>query len=266
MRYSTEKKTEAIELAEGKRNHSVFFKAAMSRSSASAEDVAIILVGGSDHRSLALRRAQGALRFDRRPSLWSHAAIVHDLNAKRPGQSRGLEVSLEPAEPSLQCPERNGVTEFELERYFDVRKYPNVAFVCAHFGRTQQGDKARPGDARAQILGKLRVPSSEAERYPLWNVLGTWARYSYTPELVPNPLLENVIMPSAALCEYGFAGAGIDLTPGASANNCCPELLWSTFTHWRTSLETWVELEVFVAKGDPSAVSPEPLSLSIPLK
>lgn len=267
MRYSKESKHEVTRLPTGAKDHAAFFGKAMAASGANRGDLALLLVGGRDLRSIALRRAQAALRFDRRPSLWSHVALLCELDPKQPERSRGVEVTLDPIDTTLQCPERNGVTEFQLARYLDVARYANVAFVHARFptepaagGRQRKRASAAQPSAgpRAQIVERLCAPLTDAQRYPLWNALATWARYVYTPELVPNPLLENVFMPSAALCEFGFEAALIDLTPGAAANNSCPELIWSTVTHWRDSLADKLTLTAFSVVGD-EACTPTPV-------
>jgi hypothetical protein len=276
MRYSKESKSKAVVLPTGKHEHHDFFTRAMQQSSAEASDIALILIGGCDHRSLALRRAQSVLRFDRRPSLWSHAAILFELDPTQAGDSRGVEVTLDPFDPTTQVPERNAVTEFTLSRYYDARRYPNVAFVRVSFVASESVDQAKPRakkavraqpepDPKQRIIKKLSEPSSDPQRYPLWNSLGVWARYTYMPELVPNPLLDNVFMPCAALCEFGFEAAEIDLTPGASANNSCPELIWSTVTHWQQSLASQIKLSVYVSKGNEAATPPEALPLTLPL-
>lgn len=265
MRYSKETKRDARAWPLGRSDHQRFFRRAMAASRTNDADLALLLVGGSDHRSLALRRAQALLRFDRRPSLWSHAALLFALDPKQPGRSRGVEVTLDPIDQAKQVPERNGVTEFELARYFDRRKYPNIAFVHARFPATADAAKTRAKDSKSSILDRLAKPLADSERYPLWNSLAVWARYAYTPELVPNPLLDNVVMPSAALCEFGFEAAGVDLTPGASANNTCPELIWSTATHWQRSLESLVKLQAYVATGDAAATPHEALPSTLSL-
>jgi hypothetical protein len=261
VRYSRDAKKKPKSPVSNRKTNQEFFAKVWQSADLPAVDVALLLVGGNDQRSLALRRAQSALRFDRRPSLWSHAAVVFDLNAKDPARSRGVEVSLDPVDPMLQVPERNGVTEFALGRYFDTDRYPNVAFVTAAF----VADGQAVAGSRKKIIQKLREPSSDPLRYPLWNALGEWARYSYVHELLRNPLLEGVIMPSAALCEFAFEAMSVDLTPGASANNTCPELIWSTVTHWQSSLEDVVKFDAYTVARNEECTAPPALSLQLDL-
>ncbi len=86
-----------------------------------------------------------------------------------------------------------------------------------------------------------------------------WARYTYAPYLTPNPLLEGVPMPSAALCEYAYEAAGIDLTPGATGNHSCPEVIYATVKHWSDGLKdlAGVSARLFAIIRDPTG-APQP--------
>jgi hypothetical protein len=188
---------------------------------------AILLVGARDTLALALRRAQGILRFDQRSSKWSHAALIVRWQDDA-ARSAGVEVTLDPADVRRQVPERNGVTTFELGRYFDEQRYPNVALLTFEFEplRAAEGDEPTlpsPAERRALAIETALTPVRNRERFPLWDTLGAWARHAYLPYTTPNPLLEGMPMPCASLCEYAYEAAGIDLTPGATGNDNCHE-------------------------------------------
>lgn len=199
----------------------------------------IVLIGGRSSRSLAIRRAQAQLRFDRRPSRWSHAALIVRFDDK-PGESVGLEATLDPEDCTKQVPERNGVTPFSLSRYFDEQKYPNIALIVVGFEARSAGkgesSVPAPSERRRAALAAALQPNRNRERYPFWDGLAVWSRYATSPHCNPNPLLEGVPLPSAALCEYAYEAAGLDLTPGATGNNNCPEVLYATAKHWAQGL------------------------------
>jgi hypothetical protein len=199
----------------------------------------IVLIGGRSSRSLAIRRAQAPLRFDRRSSRWSHAALIVRFGGE-PRESVGLEVTLDPEDGAKQVPERNGVTPFSLSRYFDEQKYPNVALIVVGFEARNAGkgesSLVAPSERRRAALGAALQPNRNRERYPFWDGLGVWSRYATSPHSSPNPLLEGVPLPAAALCEYAYEAAGLDLTPGATGNNNCPEVLYATAKHWAEGL------------------------------
>lgn len=218
-----------------------FFQNVQRSVGTSALHGAILLVGANDHRALAVRHAQGALRFDRRPSRWSHAAlIVHWDEAL--SKVSGVEVALDPTDHTKQVPELNGVTQFALSKYFEQRRYPNVALIVVAF---EPPEPVSEGEATAASAAQRRLmalqaalePIRERERYPFWDLLAVWARYAYAPYTTTNPLLEGIPLPSAALCEYAYEAAALDLTPGATGNNNCPEVLYATAKHWSGGLQ-----------------------------
>jgi hypothetical protein len=215
---------------------------------------ALVLLGGTDHRSLALRRAQTLLRYDRRPSVWSHAALILQWVGGDAG-AVGVEVTLDPE--GGHVPERNGVSVFHLSRYDDTGRYPNVALIAPSFA-PRAGEPAAAVGGRKAIVEAALDPNRERSRFPLWDALGAWSSYCYTPESTQNPLLSNVPIPGAAFCEYAYAMAGVDLTPGATSDQTCPELLWATVKRWSTRLAEMqgTTLETFAMRRDLSGVAP----------
>jgi hypothetical protein len=220
----------------------VFFERVLQKLDEDALRCAILLVGGSDFRALTVRRAQSLLRFDRTPSHWSHAGII--VKPKRDTSARGLEVTLWPRDAKAQAPADNGVTAFALRDYADEARYPNLALLCftdapmAKNAADKKKQAALPDAAaiKARMLKALENPNVDRVRFPLWDQLAPWAAYAYGPDGTPNPLTQGTPLPSAALCELAFEGAGIDITPGATSSNVCPEHLWATFKYWGSRL------------------------------
>lgn len=253
MRYSPFKATENQNAEASSASNRAFFEAVAHEAGFAALHGAVLLVGARDPRALALRRAQAALRFDQRPSYWSHAALIVRWD-EDPARTKGVEVTLDPRRAHEQVPERNGVTTFSLQRYLDERRYPNVGLLVIGFEDAKPEPDAEltdpertvltsaertlptPAERRAAAISAALSPLRGRDRYPLWDLLGAWARYSYLPFTTPNPLLEGMPMPSAALCEYAYEAAGLDLTPGAAGHNNCPEMLYATAKHWAAGL------------------------------
>ncbi len=260
MRYSSEAIQKPTELLATTASNRAFFEAVSQTHKPDALRGALLLVGGNDWRSLALRRAQASLRFDRRASLWSHVALIARWDADNVGASIGLEVTLEPESCGEQAPERNGVTTFNLSRYFDTDRYRNVAMVAVDLGRGAAGKERKNA-----LLDAACNPCRDRERYPLWNALSSWARYAYAPELVQPPLIDGIALPSAAFCEYAFEAAGVDLTPGATGNNACPEVLWATVTYWQARMKDQASFDASMIFRDPGAAAPDALPMSITL-
>ena len=262
MRYSPfTSATEVADLVPNDASNERFFSALTGAVGESALHGAILLVGGRDSRALALRRAQAVVRFDRRPSKWSHAALIVRWSSE-PAQSVGVEVTLDPSEPRQQVPERNGVTSFRLARYFDREQYPNLAVLTVGFeppaAPTSDAESTLPSAAerRSHAIGTALTPMRERERYPLWDMLGTWARHVYLPYSTTNPLLDGLPLPCASLCEYAYEAAGVDLTPGATGNNNCPEVLYATAKHWAEGISNaqGAQVRLFSLTRDEHAV------------
>ena len=249
MRYSSDAPINPeIPIAETDDNRA-FFERASALGDPARLSGALVLIGATDHRSLALRRAQTLLRYDRRPSVWSHAALILEWVGGARG-AVGVEVTLDPEGDHV--PERNGVSVFHLSRYYDTGRYPNVALVAPSFA---ESDKS---GGRKAIVEAALDPNRERSRFPLWDALGTWSRYAYAPETAQNPLTSNVPIPGAAFCEYAYAMAGVDLTPGATSDQTCPELLWATVKRWSTRLAEMqgTKLEAYAMRRDLSGAAP----------
>lgn len=260
MRYSTEKKLgmERWKLS----TNAAFFKAVAEHPDTKAEHrrCSILLVGGADERSLALRKAQSWLRLDQQPSYWSHAALILHWPDGDWRRAIGVEVTLDPENPVEQVPERNGVTFFRLGRYADQRRYPNVCVASFELAALpEQAGGTR--DPKQAIEDAALAPNRDRLRYPLWTWLGEWARHVLGASSAIS--LDGVPMPSAALCEYAFEAAQIDLAPGSSTPQSSPESLWSNLLYWSKSMHaTGIGVKAFAVTRQ-EAPHRKPLSVGL---
>ena len=219
----------------------------------------LLLVGGTDWRSLVTRAAQSTIRLDLQPSFWSQAAVLLEW-AGALDSACGLEVAFDPPEPARQVPERNGVTRFNLNRYLDGKQYPHLALVGFRPGDVQQNPAAANIDG-TKIREAALSPNRERIRFPLWNYLGGWARYLYDTSACPNPLDNNVPHPGASFCEYAFEAGGIDLNPNATGPQASPELFWAAAVHWAaTQALAGVETHLYCREGERHVFTREALS------
>lgn len=258
MRYSKEKKSEVHAAS----THEEFLEIVLRKTSPIERTGGLLLVGGSSSRHQIVRRAQAPIRFDSLPSYWSHAAVILAWE-REPDRAIGSEVTWEPWSPDRQVSERNGVTLFPLSRYLgNPDQYPNLAFASLSFRdpKPESKSEVKMIDYRSAIRDAALDPNQDRFRYRLLDWLRIWGGYTYQPHGQPNPLLNEVPVPGAAYCEYAFEAAGIDLTPGATAPNGCPELLWSTLLYWQKRIGEHVEkVNVFTFIGDPFCKPRKPL-------
>jgi hypothetical protein len=190
----------------------------------------LLLLGGADRASVRLRAAQSVVRFDQRPSYFSHVALIASWG-DRLDDALGLEATWNPEDPARFAPERNGITAFRLKRYLDARCWPNLAVASLRFD-DDAPDNATPGvtPRREALREALRNPNNDRLRYPIWDQLRAWAPYRFGPALT-NPLLQGQAMPAATFATYVYGHAGIDLVPVADTPNACPEHIWASLLH-----------------------------------
>jgi hypothetical protein len=169
------------------------------------------LVGSCDLPGVALRRAQSILRWDRRPSLWSHAFLIVEDGIR--------EVTLHSRAGHFPEPADNAITPATLEHYSND---PNVALLRVQTTH----EEAERIAARATTK-----PNLERLRYDLFETLGFWQAYLWTRGTA-NPLETGVPMAASALIEYCFEEIQLDLTPGANDRNSAPEHLWNSARWW----------------------------------
>ena len=174
------------------------------------------LVGSSDLPGVALRRAQSILRWDRRPSLWSHAFLLV-------GGGEIREVALHSRAGHFPEPADNAITQARLDHYGHAKLDPNLALLSVKL----DADEATRVAARA-----TESPNLERLRYDLFETLGFWQAYLWTRG-TPNPIENGVPMAASALIEYCYEEIQLDLTPGANDRNSAPEHLWNSARWWR---------------------------------
>lgn len=256
MRYSDAERLQVKQLKEDAPAEE-FFATIAKATSAEDRRGGVLLVGGVSPRDLAVRQAQAELRLDRLPSYWSHAALIFDWkDGAKLDAIVGAEVTLDPRTPDKQVPERNGVTLFRLADYADRTRYPNLAFgtIC---------DLRRKG-LKDDIQKAALNPNRDRLRYRLWDWLAVWASYTYAPTTTANPIATGIPLPGAALCEYAYEAAGLDLTPGATAPNACPELLWTSVLRWHHRVEARVgTIKAWSVVRKDEAPTRKPLSITL---
>lgn len=177
------------------------------------------LVGSRDLPGVAVRRAQSILRWDRRPSLWSHAFLLT-------GSGELREVALHSRAGHFPEPANNAITPATLEHYADARTDANVALLSV---------KMDDEEADRVVARAVAQPNLERLRYDLFETLGFWYAFLWTRG-TPNPLEQGVPHHASALVEYCFEAIGVDLTPGASDRNSAPEHLWNGARWWSEEL------------------------------
>ena len=194
----------------------------------------VLLAGGSDVRHVRVRLAQSVVRYDERPSAWSHVALLLDVDPDEPLRSTGVEVRLD--ETRETGPERHYVSFFSLTDYADPARWPNLGLVTLR--PKKKARSANPAIPRVhRVDGKSltkRVithaldpsPARATHSFGAW--LSAWSAHLFDPSRVQNPLLANVPVPSAGFVDYVFAASGVNLTPAASTPAVCPEHLWAS--------------------------------------
>jgi hypothetical protein len=179
------------------------------------------LVGSCDLPGVALRRAQSILRWDRRPSLWSHAFLIVEALADG-GDAAIREVTLHSRSGVFPEPADNAITPATLAGYTNPRVDANVALLAV-----------RMNDEEAAAVASRAVdrPNLERLRYDLFETLGHWQSFLWTRG-TPNPLETGVPVFSSSMVEYCFEEIQLDLTPGANDRNSAPEHLWNGARWW----------------------------------
>jgi hypothetical protein len=188
------------------------------------------LLGQRDIPGVALRNAQAVLRWDLRPSLWSHVFLI-----SRPvtGGSRAvsdaalLEVPMYSRMGTFPQPERNAVSDGRLGSYRSPEVDANAAVIAI-----QMTDKeARDVERRARDFNVDRL------RYDLWEALGVWQAYLWSAGQAANPLREGFPIPSSAYVEMAFEALNLDLTPATSERNSAPEHIWNAAVWWHEAFQ-----------------------------
>jgi hypothetical protein len=194
--------------------------------------LAIGLVGQRGIPGVVLRRAQAILRWDLRPSLWSHAFVVAEPYGGSDVEAlRIREVAMHPRTGRFPEPAENAVGDGWLGLYANATLDANVALI--NVGLPEE--LVEPIADRA-----LLHPNLDRLRYDLWTSLGVWETYLWSTGVAPNPLREGYPVPSSAFIEYCYDAGHLDLAPAASERNSAPEHLWNSAVWWS---ETFAKLE-----------------------
>jgi hypothetical protein len=190
--------------------------------------MAIGLLGQRDIPGVTLRLAQSVLRWDLRPSLWSHAFLVagRTSDVKAIGDLPIREVSIYSRTGAFPEPAYNAVSDATLGDYADREVDANVALLTVAMSTEEVENVAD----RA-----LANPNLDRLRYDFWETLGIWAGYLWSSGTRPNPLREGFPMFSSAFVEYCFEAIPLDLSPAASERNSAPEHLWNSAVWWDDS-------------------------------
>ena len=212
-----------------------FFRDALSEVASNAERgndgfMAIGLLGQRDIPGVTLRRAQAVLRWDLRPSLWSHAFVVADRfsDGADVAELAIREVSIYSRTGEFPEPADNAVSSGRLGLYRRPELDANVALVVI-----EMGDE----DVEKVAERAVREPNLDRLRYDLWETLGVWSGYLWAAGTRPNPLREGFPVFSSAFVEYCYEAILLDLSPAASERNSAPEHLWNSAVWWHDAFE-----------------------------
>ncbi len=187
------------------------------------------LVGSRDLPGNCLRTAQSILRWDLRPSFWSHVFVVAEsVTSRTPLRSLAiLEIPLHPRDGLFPKPEQNGINVGRLGNYEDNTLDANVALMAVSMS-----------DAEAKTLHKrAKSWNYDRVRYNFWDMLGAWQRFLWSQGAARNPLNEGMPIPASSYVEFIFEGLGLGVTPGASARNSAPEHLWNAARWWHKAFK-----------------------------
>lgn len=187
------------------------------------------LAGERDLIGVTLRQAQAVVRFDRRPSKWSHAFLIAGEASRDKTElanTKILEVTMNPRGGSLPDPNSNGLTIGKLGNYVSPLVTANVALIAVKMTRKE---------AEA-VFEKATHPNRDRARYNLWESLCVWQGYYWAQGRRPNPLEEGFPIFSSSYVEYAFEGIDLDVTPSASERNSAPDHLYNAAKYWNENM------------------------------
>jgi hypothetical protein len=190
--------------------------------------MAIGLLGQRDIPGVTMRLAQSVLRWDLRPSLWSHAFLIagRTSDVKDIAKLPIREVTVYSRTGAFPEPAYNAVSDATLGVYADPELDANVALLTVEMSKEEVANVADRATAN---------PNLDRLRYDFWETLGIWASYLWSSGMRPNPLREGFPMFSSAFIEYCFEAIPLDLSPAASERNSAPEHLWNSALWWNDS-------------------------------
>ncbi len=187
------------------------------------------LIGSRDVPGHSLRTAQAMLRWDLRPSYWSHVFVVAGTVTSRTalGSLPILEIPLHPRNGIFPKPECNGVNEGTLGLYDNKDLDANVGLVAV----SMSDQDAKQLKKRAMNWNLDRV------RYNFWDMLGAWQSYLWSQGAKRNPLREGMPIAASSYIEFIYEGLGLGVTPGSSERNSAPEHLWNAACWWHKAFK-----------------------------
>ena len=188
------------------------------------------LVGERDLMGVTLRQAQSVVRFDRRPSKWSHAFLVAGQAPQTKAELANLkvlEVTMNPRTGAMPDPNSNGLTFGRLGNYASPMITANAALLAVKMTDEEAG----------LVDYKARRPNRDRIRYNMWDSLCVWQGYFWAQGSRPNPLSEGFPIFSSSYVEYAFEAIDLDVTPAASERNSAPEHLWNSARYWYENLD-----------------------------
>jgi hypothetical protein len=193
----------------------------------------LVMVGGRSPTAFRLRLAQAQVRRDLLPSYWSHVMLVEKF-ADDPGSTKIHEISLEPRvglneddtiRHGFGFPATdNGVQVAKLSQYASPEEYPNIAVLGV------------PVKLK-EVLGHLERFKQQRAILDGVDLIVRWLAYVWGVARSPNPLLDGLGIPSAAMLEIIVGACQFDLTPGLESRSSCPEAIWQAATWWHEYYE-----------------------------
>ncbi|MCG8907716.1 hypothetical protein [Pseudomonas sp. DP-17] len=178
----------------------------------------VVLLGGRDLLAFRLRMAQSHFRQYMEPSYWSDCLLI-SAPAGDIGQSSAFHVPL--MQPELPFPPaRNGVVETLLSEFDSVETWPNIALLAYPVERQQVLDKLELFVERRQVFDSLA------------NVL-RWLAFAWGVNGAPNPVHEQVGLPSACMLDMVCSAAGLNVAQTLTAYGACPEVIWGSANYWQ---------------------------------
>jgi hypothetical protein len=249
LAFNTQGPTPYEDLPKGTTSKEFFAKVASQ-----SRGPSILLLAGSDFASWTVRQQQAVVRYDRRPSDYSHAVLVLEWNAEHPELSYGFEIDPVRVAAQDQKPEVGGVTSFRVRDFMNAKSYPNLAVI----------DVPLAGELRERAVVAAREPMRDVLRYPLFRWLAVWRAFVSVPESVPHPLWNRTPHPGAAYVAMVYEAAEITLVPGATDMQHCPEVLWANAKYWRDAVSENVRITRLVRDPEARSLSAEPTPIPLP--
>jgi len=183
------------------------------------DQTVLVMVGGKSPTSFRLRLAQSHVRTDLMPSYWSHVLLL-DKFGRNPGLTKIHEISLEPLKGFGFPATDNGVQVGKLSQYANAEAYPNIAVLNV------------PPVKLSEVLKHLGRFKKQRAVLDGVDLIVHWLAYVWGVARSPNPLLDGLGIPSAAMLEIVVGACGFDLTPGLESRSSCPEAIWQAATWW----------------------------------